>query len=70
MEPESRCVYRFVRFPDGSTGAGTRTHRDLDALAVGTEAGLTINEASEGMAAVQNGDQFHGVEGSFSERLL
>jgi len=45
---------RFVATRTNGHRTLTRTHADLDALVIGTEAGVLVDEAAEMMAAVQN----------------
>lgn len=60
---------RFLATRTNGHGTLTRTHADLDALVIGTEAGVLVDEAAEVMAAVQNRNQFHGAD-AISEKTL
>jgi len=42
-------------------GALARTHGDLNALVIGTEAGVVVDKSAEAVASIQNRDQFHGA---------
>jgi hypothetical protein len=60
---------RFVATRTNGHRTLTRTHADLDALEIGTEAGVLVDEAAEMMAAVQNRNQIHSADAT-SEKTL
>jgi hypothetical protein len=50
-------------------GSLARPHHDLDTLLVWTEAVVLVDKSLEAVAAVENRDQFHGVEASGGRNL-
>jgi hypothetical protein len=59
------CPLLAARADCGRTLA--RSYDHFDALLIGTEAGLLVDETPEAVAAVQDGGQFHGAKASSGE---